>query len=89
MLICWAVLGGFVLDAIFGDPAWPVSYTHLWVETGCEGRCPGGESKAEFCQRVCTAFAALVDACLLYTSPERPPDLFFDGRAQYQPRRAV
>lgn len=22
MLICWAVLGGFVLDAIFGDPAW-------------------------------------------------------------------
>lgn len=35
-----------------------------WVETGCEGRCPGGESKAEFCQRVCTAFAALVDAAL-------------------------
>ena len=29
MLICWAVLGGFVLDAIFGDPAWlphPVVY---------------------------------------------------------------
>jgi len=23
-----------------------------WVETGCEGRCPGGESKAEFCQRI-------------------------------------
>ena len=22
MLICWAVLGGFVLDVIFGDPAW-------------------------------------------------------------------
>ena len=22
MLIFWAVLGGFVLDAIFGDPAW-------------------------------------------------------------------
>ena len=22
MLICWAVLGGFVLDTIFGDPAW-------------------------------------------------------------------
>lgn len=35
-----------------------------WVETGCEGRCPGGENKAEFCQRVCTAFAALVDAAL-------------------------
>jgi alpha-ribazole phosphatase len=26
-----------------------------WVETGCEGRCPGGESKAEFCQRICRA----------------------------------
>ena len=22
MLIFWAVLGGFVLDALFGDPAW-------------------------------------------------------------------
>ena len=39
-----------------------------WVETGCEGRCPGGESKAEFCQRVCTAFAALEDAEFLEQS---------------------
>ena len=22
MMSAWAVLGGFVLDAIFGDPAW-------------------------------------------------------------------
>ena len=22
MLIFWAVLGGFLLDALFGDPAW-------------------------------------------------------------------
>ena len=22
MMTVWAVLGGFVLDAIFGDPAW-------------------------------------------------------------------
>ena len=22
MMTAWAVLGGFVLDAIFGDPAW-------------------------------------------------------------------
>ena len=41
-----------------------------WVETGCEGRCPGGESKAEFCQRVCTAFAALVDAALAAGEPQ-------------------
>ena len=29
MMTDWAVLGGFVLDAIFGDPAWlphPVVY---------------------------------------------------------------
>ena len=29
MMTAWAVLGGFVLDAIFGDPAWlphPVVY---------------------------------------------------------------
>ena len=41
-----------------------------WVETGCEGRCPGGESKEEFCQRVCTAFAALVDAALAAGEPQ-------------------
>ncbi len=28
-----------------------------WVDGGCEGRCPGGESKKEFCDRVCGAFA--------------------------------
>ena len=38
MLIFWAVLGGFVLDAIFADPAWlphpvAVSYTHLTLPT--------------------------------------------------------
>ena len=29
MMTVWAVLGGFVLDALFGDPAWlphPVVY---------------------------------------------------------------
>ena len=44
MLIFWAVLGGFLLDAVFGDPVWllhpvvlmgrcitAVSYTHLDV----------------------------------------------------------
>ncbi len=55
-----------------------------WVETGCEGRCPGGESKAEFCQRVCTAFAALVDAALAAGEPtagDRCPRRHPDGGA--------
>lgn len=41
-----------------------------WVETGCESRCPGGESRAEFCGRICTAFAALVDAALAAGAPQ-------------------
>ena len=41
-----------------------------WVETGCRRPLPGGESKAEFCQRVCTAFAALVDAALAAGEPQ-------------------
>ena len=32
-----------------------------WVDGGCVGRCPGGESKAEFCFRVCRAFEDLMD----------------------------
>ncbi len=32
-----------------------------WVEQGCTGRCPNGESRAEFCDRSCRAFAALVE----------------------------
>ena len=32
-----------------------------WVDGGCEGPCPNGESRAEFCARVCSAFAALID----------------------------
>lgn len=35
-----------------------------WVDGMCLGRCPGGESKEEFCARVCPAFAALVDRAL-------------------------
>ena len=36
-----------------------------WVEGGCLDRCPGGESKAEFSNRVCRAFSELVDRQLL------------------------
>ena len=35
-----------------------------WVDGGCEGRCPGGEDRREFCDRVCAAFAAAVDRAL-------------------------
>ena len=31
-----------------------------WVDGGCQGVCPGGESRAEFCARVCEAFTALM-----------------------------
>ena len=30
-----------------------------WVDGGCLGTCPGGESRAAFCARVCEAFTAL------------------------------
>ncbi len=32
-----------------------------WVEGGCTGACPGGESRSAFTDRVCAAFASLVD----------------------------
>lgn len=32
-----------------------------WVDGGCEGRCPGGESRSKFCDRVCGAFSALAE----------------------------
>ena len=41
------------------DPAY-----RAWVEGGCVGETPGGESRAAFSNRVCEAFSALVDAAL-------------------------
>lgn len=35
-----------------------------WVDGMCLGRCPGGESKAEYVRRVTRAFAALLDQAL-------------------------
>ncbi len=32
-----------------------------WVEGGCSGACPGGESRSAFVDRVCAAFASLVE----------------------------
>lgn len=38
------------------DPAY-----RAWVDGMCLSTCPGGESKQEFCSRVCTAFSALIE----------------------------
>ncbi len=38
------------------DPAY-----RAWVEGGCLSRCSGGESKEEFCRRVCAAFSQLME----------------------------
>ncbi len=32
-----------------------------WVDGGCLGRCPNGETRAEFCARTCDAVAMLVE----------------------------
>ena len=40
-----------------------------WVDGGCLGPTPGGESKAGFSDRVCKAFAALVDKTLAEGQP--------------------
>ena len=40
-----------------------------WVESGCWGRCPGGEDKVGFSRRVCAAFEALL-------CPEEREELF-------------
>lgn len=40
-----------------------------WVDGWCEGPCPGGESRRQFCDRVCGAFAALVDDALAKKLP--------------------
>ncbi len=38
------------------DPAY-----RSWVESGCLSACPGGESKEEFCERVCRSFCRLME----------------------------
>lgn len=35
-----------------------------WVGEDCTGRCPGGETKAEFTQRTCEAFCRLLENAL-------------------------
>ena len=40
-----------------------------WVDGWCEGPCPGGESRKQFCDRVCHAFSELVDRALEAQQP--------------------
>ncbi len=47
---------GRTADEMAEDPAY-----RAWVEQGCSTRCPNGETRREFCERSCRAFAALVD----------------------------
>lgn len=35
-----------------------------WVASGCTSRCPGGESRVEFCTRVAVAFSEIVGEAL-------------------------
>lgn len=42
----------------------------IWVDGNCEGRCPGGEDRASFSERVCHAFKILVDQALKNGEPQ-------------------
>ena len=35
-----------------------------WVQANCESSCPDGERKADFSERICSTFAALIDKAL-------------------------
>lgn len=35
-----------------------------WVEGRCEGRCPGGERRVDFCSRTCGAFVPLLEEAM-------------------------
>ena len=35
-----------------------------WVQANCESKCPDGERKDDFSDRICSAFSALVDKAL-------------------------
>ena len=52
----FGVFEGRTADEMERDPAF-----RAWVAGNCEGRCPGGESRGEFCERTCSAFASLLE----------------------------
>ncbi len=57
--MCFGAFEGRNYEEMEHDPAY-----RAWVDGGCMGRCPGGESRAEFSERVCAAFERLADAAV-------------------------
>ncbi|MFQ8638442.1 MAG: histidine phosphatase family protein [Acutalibacteraceae bacterium] len=55
--MCFGAFEGRNYEEMEHDPAY-----RAWVDGGCMGRCPGGESRVEFSERVCAAFERLADA---------------------------
>ena len=56
-VMCFGACDGRNYEEMEHDPAY-----RAWVDGGCMGRCPGGESRVEFSERVCAAFERLADA---------------------------
>lgn len=51
--------------AFEGRGAWEMENDaayRAWVDGGCAGRCPGGESRAEYTERVCAAADAILQS---------------------------
>ena len=57
--MCFGAFEGRNYEEMEHDPAY-----RAWVDGGCMGRCPGGESRVEFFERVCAAFERLADAAV-------------------------
>ncbi|MBQ3302299.1 MAG: histidine phosphatase family protein [Eggerthellaceae bacterium] len=51
----FGAFAGRTADEMEDDPDY-----RAWVDGMCEGRCPGGESRAEFSQRICCALSDLI-----------------------------
>lgn len=57
--MCFGAFEGRNYEEMEHDPVY-----RAWVDGGCMGRCPGGESRVEFSERVCAAFERLADAAV-------------------------
>ena len=55
----FGVFAGRTADEMVDDADY-----RAWVDGMCEGRCPGGESRDEFTERICTAMTGLVRSLL-------------------------
>ena len=49
------------LQTFEGDEMAEDADYRAWVDGGCLGTCPGGESKEQFCRRACAAFERLME----------------------------